>query len=76
MPPPSSGGIHLIQMLNILEGYPIRTLGVGSGQTLHLMAETMKRAYADRSTHLGDPGFWKVPVMGLTSKAYATKLRP
>jgi gamma-glutamyltranspeptidase / glutathione hydrolase len=75
MPPPSSGGVHLIQMLNILEGYPIRSLGAGNAETLHLMAESMKLAYADRSRHLGDPDFWKVPVKGLTSKAYAEKLR-
>jgi gamma-glutamyltranspeptidase/glutathione hydrolase len=75
MPPPSSGGIHLIQMLNILEGYPIRSLGAGSAETLHLLAESMKLAYADRSHHLGDPDFWKVPVQGLTSKAYAENLR-
>ncbi|GJL79002.1 MAG: gamma-glutamyltransferase [Nitrospinaceae bacterium] len=75
MPPPSSGGIHLIQMLNILEDYPIRSLGAGSGETLHLLTESMKLAYADRSHHLGDPEFWKVPVKGLTSKTYADNLR-
>ena len=75
MPPPSSGGIHLIQMLNILEGFPIRSLGAGSGETLHLLAESMKLAYADRSHHLGDPEFWKVPVRGLTSKTYARNLK-
>jgi len=75
MPPPSSGGIHLIQMLNILEGYPLRSLGAGNAETLHLLAETMKLAYADRSQHLGDPKFWKVPVRGLTSKAYAENLK-
>jgi gamma-glutamyltranspeptidase/glutathione hydrolase len=75
MPPPSSGGIHLIQMLNILEGYPLRSLGAQSKDTLHLMAESMKLAYADRSRHLGDPGFWKVPVLGLISKSYADALR-
>ena len=75
MPPPSSGGIHLIQMLNILEGYPLRKLRAGSAKVLHLMAESMKLAYADRSQHLGDPEFWKVPTRGLTSKTYAEKLR-
>ncbi|MDA0692897.1 MAG: gamma-glutamyltransferase [Nitrospinae bacterium] len=75
MPPPSSGGIHLIQMLNILEGYPLRSLGAGNAETLHLLAETMKLAYADRSQHLGDPKFWKVPGRGLTSKAYAENLK-
>ena len=75
MPPPSSGGVHLIQMLNILEGYPLSFLGFGSAETLHLMAEVMRLAYADRAEHLGDPDFWEVPVEGLTSKAYAAELR-
>jgi len=75
MPPPSSGGIHLVQMLNILEDYPIGFLGVNSADTIHLMAEAMKLAYADRSEHLGDPEFWDVPVAGLTSKDYAASLR-
>ncbi|MFQ5953564.1 MAG: gamma-glutamyltransferase [Kiloniellales bacterium] len=75
MPPPSSGGIHLLQILNILEGYPIGLLGHNGAETIHLMAEAMKLAYADRSAHLGDPDFWPVPVAGLTSKAYAAALR-
>ena len=75
MPPPSSGGIHVIQILNILEDYPITFLGHNTADTIHLMAEAMKLAYADRSKYLGDPGFWKVPMAGLTSKAYAAKLR-
>ena len=75
MPPPSSGGVHLIQLLNILEDYPIAFLGHNTADTIHLMAEAMKLAYADRSRYLGDPDFWKVPVAGLTSKAYAAKLR-
>ena len=75
MPPPSSGGVHLVQMLNILEGFPIGFLGPNSADSIHLMAESMRLAYADRSHHLGDPDFWKVPIAGLTSKAYATKLR-
>src|SRR3546814_11670583 len=70
MPPPSAGGVHLIQMLNILEGYDLASLGHNSAATIHLMAEAMKRAYADRSQHLGDPAYWRVPVAGLTSKAY------
>ena len=74
MPPPSSGGIHVIQMLNILEGFPLAYLGHNSAETLHIMAESMKLAYADRSEHLGDPNFWKVPVKGITSKAYAQEL--
>jgi len=75
MPPPSSGGVHLIQMLNVLEGYPIGYLGAGGAETIHLMVEAMKLAYADRAEHLGDPDFWEVPVAGLTSKAYAAELR-
>ncbi len=74
MPPPSSGGIHLIQILNILESENIQVLGAASPDTLHLMAESMKLAYADRSLHLGDPEFWKVPMRGLISKTYARKL--
>lgn len=75
MPPPSSGGIHVIQMLNILEGYPLREYGANSAQSLHLMTEAMRLAYADRSKYLGDPGFFKVPVEGLLSKDYAKRLR-
>ena len=74
MPPPSSGGLHLIQMLNILEQFPISNLGHNSSATLHLMAEAMKYAYADRSEHLGDPNFWEVPVDWITSKTYAKKI--
>ena len=76
MPPPSSGGIHLVQILNLLEGYELAELGAGSAAALHLAAEAMKLAYADRSQHLGDPDFWKVPAQGLVSKAYAESLRP
>jgi gamma-glutamyltranspeptidase / glutathione hydrolase len=75
MPPPSSGGVHLVEILNILEGYPLRDLGAGSAATLHLMIEAMKPAYADRATYLGDPDIVKVPVAGLTSKRYAAELR-
>ena len=74
MPPPSSGGVHVIQMLNILEHFPIDILGHNSAATIHLMAEAMRLAYADRSEHLGDPIFWKVPTQGITSKAYAKSL--
>ncbi len=76
MPPPSSGGVHLLQILNLLEPYPLGELGANGAETIHLMAEAMKLAYADRSQHLGDPDFWPVPVAGLTSKAYADSLRP
>lgn len=75
MPPPSSGGVHVIQLLNVLEDYPIAFLGHNSADTIHLMTEAMKRAFADRSEYLADPDFWKVPVTGLTSKAYAAALR-
>ena len=75
MPPPSSGGVHLTQMLNILEGYDLKAMGAGSAATLHLMAEAMKPAYADRATWLGDPDRVKVPVRGLTSKRYARMQR-
>lgn len=75
MPPPSSGGVHLIQILNALEGYPIGALGQNSAQTIHLMAEAMKLAYADRSEYLGDPDFVDVPVTALTSKDYAAAMR-
>lgn len=75
MPPPSSGGVHLLQMLNILEGWPLAGMGAGSAQGTHLMTEAMRRAYADRSEYLGDPDFVKVPVAALTSKDYAAALR-
>jgi gamma-glutamyltranspeptidase/glutathione hydrolase len=75
MPPPSSGGTHIIQILNVMEGYPIGFLGHNSSDTIHVMAEAMKRAYADRSEYLGDPDFVDVPVKALTSKDYAAKIR-
>ena len=75
MPPPSSGGIHVIQILNILEGYDLAALGPNSAASIHLLAEAAKRAYSDRSRHLGDPDFWEVPSAGLTSKDYAAALR-
>ncbi len=75
MPPPSSGGIHIVQILNILEGFPLGFLGHNSAGTIHLMAEAMKLAYADRSVYLGDRDFVHVPVEGLTSRAYAEVLR-
>lgn len=75
MPPPSSGGVHLVQMLNILSGYPLSDYGAGGARSLHVMAEAMKVAYADRSKYLGDPDFVKVPVKGLTSTQYAAALR-
>lgn len=71
MPLPSSGGIHIIQMLNAMEHLPIKESGVNSAKTISLMAETMKRAYADRSEYLGDSDFVDVPIQELTSKEYA-----
>lgn len=75
MSPPSSGGIHIIQILNILEHYPLADMGHNSARTIHLMAEAMKTAYADRAQYLGDTDFVKVPVAGLISKAYAGRIK-
>lgn len=75
MPPPSSGGIALIQMLNVLEGYQLGLIPHNSATYLHLLAEAMKHAFADRAQYLGDPDFIKVPVEKLISKKYATKIR-
>ncbi len=75
MPPPSSGGVLLLQMLNIIGDTDIKSQGWNHPDALHLLAETMKIAYADRSVHLGDPDFVDVPVAGLTSRAYAAKRR-
>ncbi|MFB2653782.1 gamma-glutamyltransferase [Shewanella seohaensis] len=74
MPPPSSGGVHIIEMLNVLQQFPIDQFGHNTAQTIHVMAETMKHAYADRSEYLGDPDFYKVPVKQLTNKDYAQKI--
>jgi len=71
MPPPSSGGVHLIEMLNILEGFALRD----DAASRHLMIEAMKRAYADRAAYLGDPDQVTVPLAGLISKRYAQSLR-
>ena len=75
MPPPSSGGVHVIELLNILEGFPLADLGANSAATFHILAEAMKLAYADRAQYLGDPDQVSVPVRGLISKAYAARLR-
>ncbi len=74
MPPPSSGGVALIEMLNILGRYDLKALEAGSSQETHLKVEAMRRAFADRAVFLGDPDFVKVPVAGLTSRSYADKL--
>jgi gamma-glutamyltranspeptidase / glutathione hydrolase len=75
MPPPSSGGIHLIEMLNILEGFPLGSFAKESPDALHLMIESMKLAYADRAEFLGDSDAITVPTERLISKAYAASLR-
>ena len=74
MPPPSSGGVHVVQILNILSNFPLHDWGHNSAKSIHVMAEAEKRAYADRSEYLGDPDFVKVPVKGLTSPDYAKEL--
>jgi gamma-glutamyltranspeptidase / glutathione hydrolase len=76
MPPPTSGGVALIEMLNILEGYDLSSMGSGSATAVHLMAESMKRAFADRAAWLGDPDVNRdMPVTRLLSKPYAAELR-
>ena len=76
MPPPSSGGIALVEMLNILEGFDLTKSGFGTSLTLHRMAEAMRRAFHDRARFMGDPDFNKMlPLARLTSKEYAAKLR-
>jgi gamma-glutamyltranspeptidase/glutathione hydrolase len=74
MPPPSSGGVALIEMLNILESFDLAAKGRHSAKTLHLMVEAARRAYLDRARHLGDPDFVRVPVARLISKRYAAGL--
>src|SRR6185503_1853949 len=75
MPPPSSGGAVLIEMLNILEGFELQKSEASSSDRYHLMAEAMRRAFADRAEYMGDSDFVKVPVPGLIDKAYAATLR-
>ena len=75
MPPPSSGGVGLLELLNILEPYPVSEYGANSARTMHVMIEAERRVYADRAQWLGDPDFFKVPVTGLISKTYAGRLR-
>ncbi len=74
MPPPSSGGVHIIQMLNMLENTDYSSFPHGSTESIHILSEVMRRAFADRAEYLGDPDFVKVPLKGLTSKDYAKKL--
>ena len=74
MPPPSSGGVHVLQVLNILEHFPVADMGAGSADSIHLLAEAARLAFADRSEYLGDPDHYDVPVQWLTSKAYGEQL--
>jgi len=74
MPPPSSGGIHIVQILNILENFDLAKYGFGSADAMQVMAEAEKYAYADRSEYLGDPDFVKVPWQALTNKEYAKSI--
>ena len=74
-PPPSSGGVHIVQMLNILEGYDLQAMGHNSAAYIHHLTESMKLAYADRSLYLADPDFVDVPVTQLVDKAYAEQQR-
>ncbi len=76
MPPPSSGGTALVQMLNVLEGYDVAAMGAGSPEYAHHLIESMRRAFRDRAMFLADPDFADVPVARLTSKEYADELRP
>ncbi|MFQ5699615.1 MAG: gamma-glutamyltransferase [Myxococcota bacterium] len=73
-PPPSSGGVHLVEMLNTLEPFDLGASGANSSRSIHTIAEAMKLAFADRAAYLGDPGFTDVPVAWLTSKAYGRQL--
>jgi gamma-glutamyltranspeptidase/glutathione hydrolase len=75
MPPPSSGGAVLIEMLNILEGYDLKKMDWASSDRYHLMTEAMRRAFADRAEYMGDTDFVKVPIAGLIDKKYAARLR-
>ena len=76
MPPPSSGGTALVQMLNVLEGFDVAGMGAGSPEVAHHLIEAMRRAFRDRAMFLADADFADVPVERLTSKAYADELRP
>ena len=75
MGPPSSGGVHIVQMLNILENYDIQEIGHNTTDYINLLAEVMKYAYADRSKHLGDPDFFDVPISEITNKNYAKSIK-
>lgn len=74
-PPPSSGGVTLLEILNVVEDFDLRGDGAGSARTIHRLAEAMKLAFADRAVHLGDPDFAEIPAARLISKTYAAQLR-
>jgi gamma-glutamyltranspeptidase/glutathione hydrolase len=74
-PPPSSGGVIICEILNVLEGYPLKELGYHSAQAVHVQIEAMRHAYVDRNSYLGDPDFVKNPLDRLLDKNYATKIR-
>ncbi|MGI4849710.1 MAG: gamma-glutamyltransferase, partial [Janthinobacterium lividum] len=74
-PPPSSGGVVICEMLNVLEGYPLKDLGFRSAQSVHYQIEAMRHAYVDRNSYLGDPDFVDNPIARLTDKAYAAQVR-
>src|SRR5437764_7743661 len=74
-PPPSSGGVGVLEMLGILEGTGFEKAGAGSAASIHYMTEAMRRYFADRSEHLGDPEFFKVPLTSLLDTKYIAKLR-
>ncbi|MES2247855.1 MAG: gamma-glutamyltransferase [Pseudomonadota bacterium] len=74
-PPPSSGGVIICEMLNILEGYPLKDLGYRSAESVHYQIEAMRHAYVDRNSYLGDPDFVKNPLDRLLDKGYAAKIR-
>jgi len=74
-PPPSSGGVIICEILNVLEGYPLKDMGFRSAQSVHYQIEAMRHAYVDRNSYLGDPDFIKNPLERLLSKDYAAKLR-
>jgi gamma-glutamyltranspeptidase/glutathione hydrolase len=74
-PPPSSGGVVLCEILNVLEGYPMKEFGYRSAQAVHYQIEAMRHAYVDRNSYLGDPDFVKNPVVRLLDKSYAAKIR-
>ena len=74
-PPPSSGGVVICEILNVLEGYPLKDLGYRSAQSVHYQIEAMRHAYVDRNSYLGDPDFVKNPLDRLLDKGYAEKIR-